>query len=389
MKNSYMNLIIYIVIIISVILMQIIIPMYMPNYTRLFNLMIWSSIFLIAQLIKTEKQRYNNSNDKNIYVGLVLIGYYIIYFSLGMIYDYKNNPYSQKVLAIIQNIIYIIFVKLFQEFTRYKLIYNNKGKINYIITTILLIIVCIDFNNIFINLKTTETVIEYIFGELLPICMSSILLTYLNLKGGLKLACIYVIIKELGILILPILPDLNWFIKCVLELVTTLIIFLVVYYFNNYRDRKMKKRDIKKLNPINSIPIIIFLTLITAFVAGLLPYKPVAVMSNSMYPVFSRGDIIIIKKVNENEIKQLEEGTIIEYKVSTGSSIVHRIINIDYYDNEYIYTTKGDNNVSADTDKVKENQIKGIVKYTIPYIGFPSVLFSQYVLNVNPIVNTY
>ena len=46
-----------------------------------------------------------------------------------------------------------------------------------------------------------------------------------------------------------------------------------------------------------------------------------------------------------------------------------------------VFTTKGDNNVSADSEKVQESQVKGIVKMVIPYIGYPSVYFSQYVLN--------
>ena len=111
-------------------------------------------------------------------------------------------------------------------------------------------------------------------------------------------------------------------------------------------------------------------------------------MSNSMVPVFSRGDIIIIKKIEEEDVKYLEEGQVIEYKVASGSSIVHRIQKVDYTGTKKVFTTKGDNNISADSEKVQESQVKGIVKMVIPYIGYPSVYFSQYVLNAKPIIDT-
>lgn len=388
MKKIDKSLLCYIIVGIVIIGIEIITEKYLPNYTRLINLIIWGIIFTILQFKTTNLQRFQNVSDKIIYTILIMIAYYIAYFSLGFFYGYSNNPYSQKINAIIENIVFIIGLALLQEYTRYKLINENKSIISYIIITIFFTLFSIEFLKIPYYFRNVETGIEYIFGDLLISLIKSILLTYLAINGGMKLSFTYVTISNFGIIFMPILSKLNWFVSCALEIVTSLIIFLVVRFFNNYRSKTIKKREIMKLNPIKAMPLVVLLTTFTFFVAGILPYKPVAVMSNSMVPVFSRGDMIIIKKIKEEDVKYLEEGQIIEYKVASGSSIVHRIQKVDYTGTQKLFTTKGDNNVSADSEKVQESQVKGIVKMVIPYIGYPSVYFSQYVLNINPIIDT-
>lgn len=388
MKKIDKSLLCYIMVGMVIIGIGIITEKYLPNYNRLINLIIWAIIFTILQFSSTNLQRYQNVNDKIIYTILVMAAYYIAYFSLGFFYGYSNNPYSQKINAIIENIVFIIGLALLQEYTRYRLINKNKSIMLLIIISIFFTLFSIEFLKFPYYFRNVEAGIEYVFGELIILLIKSFLLTYLALNGGMKVSFTYTILSNLGIIFMPILPKLNWFVSCVLEIVTALVIFLIVRYFNDYRSKTIERKEITKLNPIKAIPVVLLLTIFTLFVAGLLPYKPVAVMSNSMNPVFSRGDIIIIKKIEEEDVKYLEEGQIIEYKVASGSSIVHRIQKVDYTGAKKLFTTKGDNNVSADSEKVQESQVKGIVTMVIPYIGYPSVYFSQYVLNISPIIDT-
>ncbi len=84
-----------------------------------------------------------------------------------------------------------------------------------------------------------------------------------------------------------------------------------------------------------------------AFVAGFLPYKPVAVVSNSMSPYFNRGDVCVIKKFSDySQIRNLKEGDIIEYQLNN-IFILHRIVDIKETTKGYRYQIKGDNNKEA------------------------------------------
>lgn len=388
MKKFDKRIIIYILVGIGLLVIKNLTSQYLQSYSQLINLIIWGIIFAILQFKNVEFIRYQNIKYKIIYMLLIMVGYYVVYFAFGFFYGYSNNPYSQEINAVIKNILFIIGLSLLQEYARYKVLYDTKGIISYVIITLLFAMFSLDFTNFSYYFSNAERTLEYIFGDLVVSLIHSSLLTYFTLKGGIKLTFSYATISKLGIIFMPILPKINWFIKCVLELVVALLLFIVIHYLNQYRNRNVERREVVKSNPIKTVPVIIFLTIFTLFVAGILPYKPVAVMSNSMVPVFSRGDIIIIKKIDEKQIKNLEEGQIVEYKVASGSSIVHRIKKITQSGNSLIFTTKGDNNVSEDSDKVQESQIKGIVTMVIPYLGFPSVYFSQFVMNITPTIDT-
>ena len=92
---------------------------------------------------------------------------------------------------------------------------------------------------------------------------------------------------------------------------------------------------------------------------------PLIVMSDSMYPVFQTGDLLICHSVDTAD---LEKGDIIIYYVrdediesETGFIVVaHRITKIKEKDGKRIFTTMGDANASEDPSKVPEEDVIGI-----------------------------
>lgn len=96
-------------------------------------------------------------------------------------------------------------------------------------------------------------------------------------------------------------------------------------------------------------------------------YEINVVLSNSMEPVYTTGELLLIKPAVANEIKVND---IISYKGSGNSDnvITHRVIDIDQ--NNQVFITKGDANDSQDSNPVAFTRLKGIVKTNIPYLGY-------------------
>lgn len=87
-------------------------------------------------------------------------------------------------------------------------------------------------------------------------------------------------------------------------------------------------------------------------------YGAAVVLSGSMEPEFSAGDLIVVKETEnykQNDIVVFQDGN---------SLVVHRIINIE---GETI-TTKGDANNTAD-EPINVSTVKGKVLFWIPYAG--------------------
>ena len=89
-------------------------------------------------------------------------------------------------------------------------------------------------------------------------------------------------------------------------------LYVLIFLFTKYEDTiliRKSKKQIKRENPVKSIPVVLAVLLVVAFVAGFLPYKLVAVVSNSMSPYFNRGDVCIIKRISDHsQIRNLKEG---------------------------------------------------------------------------------
>ena len=95
-------------------------------------------------------------------------------------------------------------------------------------------------------------------------------------------------------------------------------------------------------------------------------WKPFIVLSGSMEDTIMPGDLILTKEIDALELK---EGDIISFRTNKYTVVTHRIINIIDEEGERKYYTKGDNNDSADSEPVCNDQIEGIYRYRIPKLG--------------------
>lgn len=57
--------------------------------------------------------------------------------------------------------------------------------------------------------------------------------------------------------------------------------------------------------------------------------------------------------------------------------VVHGVINIQKVSAELYFYTKGDANLTEDNYKIPEENIVGVVKAKIPWIGYPTVMLSE------------
>jgi signal peptidase I len=107
-------------------------------------------------------------------------------------------------------------------------------------------------------------------------------------------------------------------------------------------------------------------------VPSILGYRALTVLSNSMQPIFSAGDIILIKNNQEPKVND-----IITYKHPDGILVSHRVIQIVKKNGRTLYKTKGDNNNVDDHILIPSKDILGIEKMIIPKAGFAAKFVSS------------
>jgi len=357
---------------------------YYSNLTNnIINPLLWIIVFLISYSIyKENKQRISYKKNKEQLILIIILVYLMLYVLQGLFFGYVKSPYSRTLIGLLTNIWSFVLIIVYQEYSRNVLVRST----NKIIPCILFIILEINLYTFF-QISDNITLFKQISSIILPAISSNILLTYLTRNSGVMSCLLYKIPIVLSNFLLPLFPDIDWFFIAVEQTILPFIVYIMIKNINDRKvDRNLRKYQIKRKNKITII-LIIILMLFICFVAGLFKYKPVSVMSNSMFPIFKRGDIVVTEKISQKDINEIQKYDIIEY-VLDNIIVMHRVIAIEKHGDEILFITKGDNNNNVDNRKVKPSQVKGIIKLRIPSLGYPSVWLNEFLNKKQDLVET-
>ena len=353
---------------------------YSTIMTSVINPLFYIITFIISILLSNadHNQRIKAKVNKYQTMFILIISYLIIYVLLGLFLGYVKSIYSHALLGILKNIWDYIIPIIFIELIRNILVRNScNSKIVFLIIVLLFTLIDIDLFNI-ISLTNKAEIFKSTFSIILPAVIKNLSLTYISKTSGYTTNLIYLLPQKLTNIILPIFPDLDWYFISLLGILLPVFAFIIIKHLDDKIESSKSKSRLKKEKPIRIIILITPLIIFCLFVAGIFKYKPTAIVSNSMHPIFDRGDVVIIEKLDRKKSRNLKKYDIIEYKLKN-IIVSHRIIHIEKHnDGSISYITKGDNNNTSDNEKVSSNQIIGIVKFRIPKVGYPSVWLNDF-----------
>ena len=124
----------------------------------------------------------------------------------------------------------------------------------------------------------------------------------------------------------------------------------------------------KKIFNIISSVLVVLMVLVAVFLMGsrLLGYDCYSVISGSMEPTYSVGDLIYVKNVDVNTIKVDDPITFVLNENLVVAT--HRVVEIDA-EKQHFYT-KGDANEIRDSAPVHFKNVIGVPQFSIPLLGY-------------------
>jgi signal peptidase len=338
------------------------------------NPLTWLFLAVLCQVYISSKKRkeiYHGVDVLSIITILSLL-YVIAYYLLGILAGYTNNPYSTGISGIIINFFSLLLVICLKEYIRYLFInvkiYNQK---NIYYFSIFIVFLLSDIS--FLNIVNTQNILDLMSKELIIPVIYNLLMMYLAYVSDYKPAIISRTIITLPTLIFSVIPNYEWFIIMSFNIAYCLGTYIILQYVIGHKRRDLPLRLIPLLNPRKWITTLILILSTIAFGAGFLSFMPVVILTGSMEPLISPGDMIIIRRCY---IEDITVGDIIEYKLED-YKIVHRVIAIYKFQGDIKLITKGDANKKADRLPVSSDQFIGKLEYTIPYVGYPSYLIKN------------
>lgn len=332
-------------------------------------------VFMVVILftVKNNKTKSIRSTQITVLMSTFGVIFITLKYIIGMYLGFYNATVTFSLWSILNYILPYIVIIVSTEIIRKELILTASkndilAKILYLIIMVLLDISLL--TNIQ-NVKTLKEWFEFVALILFPAIANNLLYNFIiNNFREEKGIIIYRILTTLYIFLIPIIPNLDVLLESILNLVIPCIIYIILTnYLNQKKEFSIKKDRIEKILVIIAGTIAVLAIML---VSCKFKYGALVIGSGSMTGTINKGDIIIYEayekdKQDDNNI-EIKKGDIIVFAKDTRKTI-HRVIDKRIIKGKEVFYTKGDANQLQDDWYVTEEEIVGIYKGRIPYIG--------------------
>lgn len=351
------------------------------TYTFILKPVLWITLAVIIRVLPASRPKGPLKLRENIVLWAFILAAVNLIISLagGLIDGFGKSPYSHTFTGMLLNILMVGSMLSGREAARDFLVNHITRQERFSV----FIAFSIFFTMLgypvyrFTALKSGEEALKFIAQYVAPDFSQNLLATFLAFLGGWMPSLLYMGILQAFHWLSPVLPNLKWITAALIGMMCPVFSLSALQNLYLKETHALKKTKEKGEGTIGWIVTSIVSIGIIWFAVGVFPVYPSVIATGSMEPDIQPGDMLLIDKItNEQELRQLAKGDIIQFKYEN-VLISHRIVEVVYDDNTLRFRTKGDNNSSADRYLVKPEDIKGKIAYILPKVGWPTLLIKK------------
>lgn len=294
---------------------------------------------------------------------------------LGLYFGFQQAKITFSVRTLFKFIIPLSIIIISAEWLRNRLlqqevvirIKSKKLDLSPVMTYIAMVLIDLTIYTDIYDLTNIDDFLTVLGFVLFASLSCNLLYNYITARYGAKGIIIYRLITTLYLYVIPIVPDVYIFLRVFLRMISPYVIYVVLEKACNntvLASYNQKKESIVSNAILLTIMILLVMLISCQFHFGLL-----VIGSHSMTGTLNKGDAVIFEKYTNQEIAI---GQVIIFN-NNGIQTIHRVIDIQLVNGNYRYTTQGDANTLADSDYITSDDIYGLVKLRIKYIGYPTL----------------
>ncbi len=328
----------------------------------------FSAVFFLLFSTFIKKRSILNIEHKQVNLILLAAALSVIalYYATGIGFGfYKIKP---PVSLLWQYNLPCIITIIFSENIRKIMLAQHSKFANILsyITLVLIDVLLLSEGEIF---KSFYFANDFFAMALFPSITSNVLYHFISKSYGATPNIIYkvLIFNFSNILRLrPIMPEsLHSFAKILIPIL--LMFFIMALYVKKPKFATKKSKALKlSLSAIG----IIFMTAFIMLVSCQFRFGILVIATESMTGAIDKGDAIIYEQYDDQIIK---EGQILVFNINK-SNTVHRVVKIENVDGQTRIYTKGDANEGMDSGYITTDDVIGVLKLKIKYLGYPTIL---------------
>ena len=338
------------------------------------GLLLAGLVYLVAG---NQPERARNKKNKAVTIGSVLAIWFVLYFMSGLVVTYVNNALVSSIQAIAMNLVSFSIVAITFEYARHHTLLMS-GRRNLVwFGAVVSVVFALQQVNLsgFSSAQNLDELVKFLTSDVAPALANSLPLTYLAVSAGLLGQLVF----RLGLVAItvlpPVIPKYDWYMIGVTAIILAAAVYIIIDHESYDQDVRVKRHQ-QRPGLAFDVMFGVVTTGLVMFMLGVFSYKPIAIMSNSMAPLFNRGSMVVVQKINDP--MDISVGDIIQYEADN-KMITHRVVEVHNNkegDGSLVFITKGDNSPSADAPVEAERAV-GVIRASIPYIGYPTVWLKE------------
>jgi signal peptidase len=376
-KQAWLLLGAVVVVVTSMISLRLLRTLEAPTIFYYVQPLAWLTLAGVAFFVgKGRRDRLRHKTERMFLIGCVLSLWFVVYFLSGLYFTYVQNTLVVDIKSIAINLLGFGVAGACMEYVRYTtmLLAHRRNAVWFgAIVVIVFGFAQMNIGQVFF-VQTLEQFVKLAVADFIPAIVSSMLLTYLALSSGLGSMLLYRLAVVAMTILPPVIPKHDWYVIGVGSVLLSLAVYIAIE--QTQRDHERGRHHYGQVRRAYNTMVTATLFALVLFMTGVFSYKPLAIVSNSMVPVYSRGSVVVVQKIDSP--MDIKVGDIIQYE-ATGKTITHRVVEIDAAadgSGKRVFITKGDN-VSSQDPLVAESQVRGIIRGQLPYVGYPSIWLKE------------
>ena len=337
--------------------------------------------FISYRLLKNRK--INSYHKKIVAILFFLFGlvYLAILYLMGLYFGFVRSKILFSLNTVFNLILPISIVIIISEILRSVLLSQdinfmiNKKEKNFspVLTFIILVLIdilmytgSVDFNNL-------DSVLTMVGFVLFSSIANNLLFNFISVRYDYKGIIIFKLMINLYMYFIPIIPDVYMFMMSFFKMLFAYIIYIVIDKLFSKNDFVISYFDKRRLFVGNTI-LMMFAVFLIMLVSCQFKYGIMVIGSESMMGTLNKGDMVLFKSYNSGD--EISEGQVIIFNYNNIKT-VHRVVKILNVNGINRYYTKGDANKHADDGYITKEDIQGIVKFDIRYLGYPTLFLKE------------
>ena len=224
------------------------------------------------------------------------------------------------------------------------------------------------------GIETSYKLMDFVGLTLFPAITANILFNYVSKRYGMLPNVSYRLLLTLYVYVIPFVSDAPQILSAFANLILPLIIYFLI---DSLFEKKRRLAKEKKSRFGFIIPTLMFTVMICfiLLVSCKFRYGILVIGSPSMSGEINTGDAVVFESYEYCD--GAKENEIVVFSKNGKTTVVHRIIEINVVNGQNQYITKGDANDDPDVGFITDEDIIGIVRTKVLYIGYPSLWLNE------------